>query len=296
MDAAATYAGDQLSFSCPSCNNAHALSRTAQSAQQNQFAVNCEKCGIAFSVRNDGVVVGSSPIVHPTPTRFCSQCGTKLEIGRPACVSCGASPSRVASAELKAKLAATSGDALATVRSLAFDPVGSLARAYENLGPERAQATGIALAVFFSLASTLGVSLGAKRWVGGLLSLGGGPSSGDYVKLALTLLIFPVALAAIMYGVRQVLRAQGSVATDVFSCGAAVVPLAIAMLLSGILGAANVEVIALLILFATTYLVLMLFTGLTRLAQLSERAAAPAVPIILVLTAWLSKVVLTAVM
>ena len=296
MDVSATITSDHLNYACPSCSASYSVDKAAPSAQGNQFSVDCEKCGVTFSVRNLGVGTASSPMVQPTQSRFCSRCGTKLEVSRAFCSSCGASTTGAAAAELKTKLAATSGDALATVRSLAVDPVGSLARAYESLGHERAQATGIALAVFFSLASTIGIALGAKRWVGGLLSLGGGPSFGDYFKLALALLIFPAALTAISDGVRQVLRAERSLARDLFSCGSAVVPLAIVILLSGILGVANVEVIALLALFSATYLVLMLFTGLTRLGGLTERAAAPAVPVILVLTAWLSKVVFTALM
>jgi hypothetical protein len=294
MDVSASVTSDQLNFACPSCSASYSWSKTVPSTQQNAFSVNCEKCGVSFSVRNPGLTTASSPLVQPTPSRFCSQCGTKLEPGHSFCSSCGATASGSATGELTAKLAATSGDALRTVQSLAIDPVGSLARAYDALGAERAQATGIALAVLFSLTSTIGIALGANRWMGGLLSLGGGPSFGGYVKLALALLIFPAALTAISYGVRQVLRAERAIAADLFACGSAVVPLAIAVLLSGLLGVANVEVIALLMLFSTTYLVLLLFTGLTRIGGLTERAAAPAVPIILVLTAWLSKVAFTA--
>jgi hypothetical protein len=296
MDVSATVTSDHLNFACPSCSTPYSWNTALPTAQQTSFSVDCEKCGVAFSVRNPGIGTATSPLVPITQNRFCSRCGTKLEPGRAFCSSCGASVTGAAASELKTKLAATSGDALATVRSLAVDPVGSLARAYEALGQERAQATGIALAVLFSLASTIGIALGAKRWMGGLVSLGGGPSYGAYFKLGLALLIFPAALTAISYGVRQVLRAERSIASDLFACGSAVVPLAIAVLLSGMLGVANVEVVALLMLFSTTYLVLMLFTGLTRLGGLTERAAAPAVPIILVLTAWLSKVVFTALM
>jgi hypothetical protein len=294
MDVAATVTSDQLNFACPSCSTPYSWSSALPSAQQSAFPVDCEQCGVAFSVRNPGVSAASSPTVQPTQNRFCQQCGTRLDAGRAFCASCGASASGVLASDLKTKLAATSGDALATARNLAVDPVGALARAYGTLGRERAQAAGIALALLFSIVSTTGIALGAKRWSGGLLSLAGGPSLGTYLKTALILLILPVALTAISYGVRQLLRADRSVATDLFSAGSALLPLAIAVLLSGMLGVANVEVIVLLVLFSTTYLVLILFTGLTRLGGLTERAAAPAVPIILVLTAWLSKVVIAA--
>lgn len=300
MDVSATIVQNHLSFACPNCRSPYVWSTALASAQQSSFPVSCETCGVTFSVRNPGVAAASSPVVAAAPARFCSSCGTKIDAGSATCSNCGAavagsSVASAAAAQVGTRLAATSGDAVATVRNLALDPVGALSRAYETLGKARAQATGIALMVVFSLASTIGFALAAKRG-SSMFPVVSGPSMTDSLKLFLALLVFPAALAAISWGVRQVLRADSSFAIDLFTCGSAVMPLAVASFVSGLLGVSNFEVIGLLLLFALTYLILILFTGLSRLGGLSERAAAPAVPVILVLTAWLSKVVLTALM
>jgi hypothetical protein len=54
------------------------------------------------------------------------------------------------------------------------------------------------------------------------------------------------------------------------------------------------EVILVLSLFALTYSILMLYAGCSRIGGISEAGAAPAVPIILLLSAWITKIIVTA--
>jgi hypothetical protein len=67
------------------------------------------------------------------------------------------------------------------------------------------------------------------------------------------------------------------------------------VLVAALLGAANFEVIMILLLFALTYSILILYAGCSRIGLISEAGAAPAVPIILLLSAWITKIIVTAV-
>ena len=51
---------------------------------------------------------------------------------------------------------------------------------------------------------------------------------------------------------------------------------------------------ALVAVFALSYTVLILFTGCTRISEIATVRAVPAVPIIILVTAWLSKIVYAA--
>jgi hypothetical protein len=68
------------------------------------------------------------------------------------------------------------------------------------------------------------------------------------------------------------------------------------MLLSGVLGLGNFEAIGILAIFAGCFGILMLFSGYTRISKLGERAGSIAVPIVVIVSAWLAKVVSTSVM
>jgi hypothetical protein len=65
-------------------------------------------------------------------------------------------------------------------------------------------------------------------------------------------------------------------------------------LIGTVLGVANLEIISVLFLAAICASILMLFTGLTRICKVSDRAATLGIPCILIVTAWLSKVILAA--
>jgi hypothetical protein len=71
-------------------------------------------------------------------------------------------------------------------------------------------------------------------------------------------------------------------------------PSGVLVLAAALLGAANVEVILVLSLFALTYSILMLYAGCSRIGGISEAGAAPAVPIILLVSAWLTKIIVVA--
>jgi hypothetical protein len=63
---------------------------------------------------------------------------------------------------------------------------------------------------------------------------------------------------------------------------------------AAVLGFGNIEVIALFTFFAICVTIVMLFAGLTRICKTSERSATLAVPLMLIASTWLSKVIYAA--
>jgi hypothetical protein len=183
-------------------------------------------------------------------------------------------------------------DALGAVSALALNPVGGLSPAYTALGPTRALGAGAALCVIFALLGALGTMIGSEQFMM-MFGFGAIDSNwfGLFIRTLFSLLVLPAAMVAASFGSRKVLSGNGPVATDLFTVGAALTPLGIALLLSSLLGLGNYKFSMLLMLFASTYLVLMLFAGLTRLGGLTEKAAAPAVPIVFVLSVYICQFV-----
>lgn len=195
------------------------------------------------------------------------------------------------------QIGASAKDALGAVSSLALNPVGGLEPAYSALGPARALGAGAALCVIFALVGALGVAIGSERLMmlfGMMMGVEKPNSFTLFLRAFLSMLVLPAAMVGASFGARKVLSGKGPLAADLFTVGAALTPLGIAMLLSSFLGVGNYELSMLLMLFAATYFVLMLFAGLTRLGGLTERAAAPAVPIVFVVSLYICKVVFAA--
>jgi hypothetical protein len=94
---------------------------------------------------------------------------------------------------------------------------------------------------------------------------------------------------------RLIFRGSGRFAGDVYTAGAVLLPSGFLALLAALLGAGNVEIIVVLWLFALTYSILMLYAGCSRIGGISEAGAAPAVPIILLASAWITKIIVVAV-
>jgi len=195
------------------------------------------------------------------------------------------------------QIGASAKDALGAVSSLALNPVGGLEPAYSALGPARALGAGAALCVIFALVGALGVAIGSERLMmlfGMMMGVEKPNSFTLFLRAFLSMLVLPEAMVGASFGARKVLSGKGPLAADLFTVGAALTPLGIALLLSSFLGVGNYELSMLLMLFAATYFVLMLFAGLTRLGGLTERAAAPAVPIVFVVSLYICKVVFAA--
>ena len=221
---------------------------------------------------------------------FCQKCGTKIPDNATACPSCstaapltgtaapaGPSPASMAADRVKA----ASKDALQALKLFALNPVGGLQAAYEGMG-SRALAVGMVFGAFCSLCILLDLLRLVSGWHIGF---------GGYLKLVVVAIVPFVTLFGSCFLVRLVFGGGGGVGSDSFITGASLLPFAVVALLGAIFSVSNADVLTLFMLFATCIPVLMLYAGLTRICQLSERAATIAVPLMLLLSAWLTRTI-----
>jgi len=182
------------------------------------------------------------------------------------------------------------------VTSLITNPVGALQASYSALGPARAQAAGAALCVMFAIVAPLGVLINGPdvfMFVGMGMGLYGESNFGMFVRVVLAMLFLAAAMIGASFGVRKIGSSQAPLAADIYGVGAALTPLGLAMFLASFLHGSP-ELGMLLMVFATSYVVLILFTAFTRIGGLSEKLAAPGVPIVFVVSMYICKVLLGA--
>lgn len=185
------------------------------------------------------------------------------------------------------KVATASKDALAAFKMFATNPVPGLSTTYESLGPARALGVGVVFGAVFAVALLLGVYRFLPQWTR--------PQGiGGFFAVAVVAIVPYISLFAASFVVRTVFRGQGSWGSDGFLAGAALLPFALVALLVALLGSGNAEVVAIVALFAVCLTILMLFAGLTRIQKTSERAATLAVPLMVMVSGWFSKIIYTA--
>jgi hypothetical protein len=234
---------------------------------------------------------------------FCMSCGSELPDGSLACPHCGSSfqAGLGAARNVTDGVTAASRDAFDALRIFLLDPVGGLRLAYENLEPSRALAVGAVFGLLFTISLSLGVNLGLRvdtlsdlldELSGGFLDISLQVSFGRLILLGLLGFVSMTAAAAVT---RLIFRGVGGFDGDCFIAGACLLPVGFFVLVSGLLGGLNLEVLVLLALFAVCYAILIMYSGLTQVSAVSPRGAAFAVPVMIALSAWLSKVVFVAV-
>lgn len=177
-------------------------------------------------------------------------------------------------------------DALHTIKTLLPNPTGEFSLAFEALGAKRALWVGIIYGGVFAFCLICATYFLLSEWAR--------PQgfSGFITILIISAVPFISFLGAATV-IRKILRAEGTLGHDSFVAGTALLPFSCAVLLGALLGLGNIEVTAIFALFATCLTILMLFTGLTRIFKTSERAATLAVPLMILASAWISKVIYT---
>jgi hypothetical protein len=222
--------------------------------------------------------------------RFCDGCGADVNGG-------GAGAATPLSQQLKSEVKARSLDAWQGLKLFAKSPVGGLSESFALFDDWRAIQVGIIFAIVYEIALFLGVYIvGSKAasLLGGALPIGELTTSQLFKVLFLGLVPFASLIGACALA-RAIFRGTGRFAGDVYTAGAVLLPSGFLVLVASLLGAANVEVILILLLFSLTYSILILYAGCSRIANISEAGAAPAVPVILLLSAWITKIIVTAV-
>ena len=225
--------------------------------------------------------------------RFCDGCGADVNGGGPG----AATP---LSQQLKSEVKARSLDAWQGVKLFAKSPVGGLPESFALFDDRRAIQVGIVFAIAYEVSVLLGALIfkaKTEALLGGILPVSQLMGELTAVQLLKVLILGLVPFASLIGAcalARAIFRGKGRFAGDVYTAGAVLLPTAILVLLAALLGAANFEVIAILFLFALTYSILILYAGCSRIGLISEAGAAPAVPIILLLSAWITKIIVVA--
>jgi hypothetical protein len=229
---------------------------------------------------------------------YCSQCGTAAAEDASVCAQCGFQFSSVSRPRLNAeRVGAASRDAWRAVKLLLRDPVGSMGAAYEALTPQQGLDVGIAFCAVFMLSSLIAMRLianVAQRLSSSFLSFSFG------IKEVFTTLLVAavpvISIMAIFALLQRLANRERDLRRAVFAGGASVIPLAVFNLFAGVLGAANAEVLAIVAVFALCYTILLIYAGCRDVLHVSSTVSAPAVPVVVLATAWLTKIILVAVM
>ncbi len=219
---------------------------------------------------------------------FCQKCGKEIPANAVACPSCGVSAAPPNPTALAAdKVKAASKDALQAFKMFATNPVAGLSVAFESLGPARAPGVGITFGALFALCVVFAIYRLLGEWCR--------PQGfGGFLKILVVAVVPFISLLGAGVAGRKAFRGEGSFGHDSFIAGASLLPFGFIALLAGILGVGNFEVIAVFTLFAVCLTILMLFAGLTRICKLSEQVATLAVPLMLLVSAWLTKIIYAA--
>jgi hypothetical protein len=229
---------------------------------------------------------------------FCSQCGAASDGTAAACLQCGVDLTpRVRPALNTERAVAASKDAARALKMLLMDPVGSVGTAYEALVGRQATDVGIAFCAFFVISCVIAIRMIAR--VAQRLSFGASIFSiglKEALQIALVAMVPVVSIIAIFVGMQLIATKQRDWARAIFSGGAVLLPVALFNVVGGLLGVANAEVLALVALFALCYTILLIYAVCHDVLKVSSAASAAAVPVIMLATAWLAKIILAAVM
>jgi hypothetical protein len=235
---------------------------------------------------------------------YCVTCGMKLDVGSPRCNKCnstssaagiaaaqavavGGSPTKQASERIRNSL----DDALRAMRHMLTDPVGGLVPAVKSLGPARALSVALVFAALFALCGLFAIRTTVLAVLGAFVNT----DLGTMLKVYVVMLTAPAALAASAAVARMAVKGSSAAGEEAFYATAALLPLGGVLLIGGLLGPGNVEVTAVLVLIAGCTGILMLYAGCTRVTAMSEAKAVLAIPFMIVVASWLTKVALFAV-
>jgi len=226
---------------------------------------------------------------------FCSKCGVSNTDEAIVCTSCGqqlkadASGPIFQSDKAKEQVKVAVSDAWDTFQSLWLDPVGRLLNAYEALGPGRSLGVGVAFGVVFAIC--FAISITQIPYIG-LITQNYGLSG--FIKLVIIGIVPFLGLTAACHIGGKMGDGKASIPSDAFISGVALLPFGLANLVSSLIGYGNLEISVTLFIIAFCLLILILFAGLTRISKATEKVASIAVPIMLIASVWISKVLYVA--
>jgi hypothetical protein len=177
--------------------------------------------------------------------------------------------------------------ALNSFKTILLYPVSGLSQSYAGLKPEEVLSSAAVFFVAYELLWFLALLLFQSQ-IPIQLTLS------NYIMFLFIVAVPFAALIVSIILVRLVGKGTQSYHADLFIASACMLPLAMVATLASILGPMNAEITAVVVLFGVTFSILTLYSGFERIHSLSERAAALAVPITIIATIYLCKVIMTA--
>jgi len=255
----------------------------------------------------------------PEGSGFCPACGAAAGGGsQPAAGAAGAPAAGAQRAKIEAQLKAGSQDAVQAFMLLLKDPVGGLAKSYALFDQGRALIVGGIFAVVFALATMLSVLNFGGMISMGLLGGGGAgmaassaeaqaaraaaeiaramgqsgefPGAPSEFSIMMKALFGGLVFAAVLIGAcvlaRIIFKGTSQLAGEIYTAGASLLPMAVAVLLGLLLWAIGLPgVIPLVGIFALAWTILMLNSGCQKIIGISDSKSSLAVPLILVIAA-----------
>ena len=183
-----------------------------------------------------------------------------------------------------------SQQAVGAAKLLLNDPIGGIAAAYNSLGPSKALPVGIVFLVVLFVIHLLVEIFGAlslDNLTGGRYS-SGGFNFKNYMWSLVAVLLFVATLIGVCTLIRIKSNPKLAFSADIFLVGTSLLPLGLSILAFGLftsilrsnifLGLVDVSVL----IFGFTLTVFLLFSGVTKIHQVTERAATIWVPLMLV--------------
>jgi hypothetical protein len=185
---------------------------------------------------------------------------------------------------MHAAILARSSSFFEIIKLLLLNPTVEIRSAFDNLGNNRALGLALGFGGVFSLACAVNFSRPFSKF--------GDSVSVDIFMFLLAIAFVPFCCLSMSCALaRLVFGGPGSISGDAYVSGMAITPFSCASILSIPLGIGNFEVVLILQVFALCLAMLILFFGLNRVSGINERSALFCVPLTLIGSLWLAKII-----
>lgn len=224
---------------------------------------------------------------------FCSKCGAQNEDTATSCTSCGEvfvvakSNTGFEADKAKEQVKVAMNDAVSTLKSLGTDPVGGLLQSYNALGEARSLGVGVAFGLIFALCFVVIINkiplMDFRLRESGI---------GEYIKLLIVGFIPFLSLSAASLIANKFTHAKLAFSSNFFIAGVALLPLGLVSLITALIGFENYDIVFVLSTVSICITIMVLFAGLTRIGELSDKSASYTVPLMLIASAIIGKILL----
>ncbi len=168
-------------------------------------------------------------------------------------------------------------------KSFVLNPTGGLLPAFASLDKHQATSVGVLFAVVANCCFVSGIYLGWRDLL----------NDPSIYKLIIVGVVPFVSLSIVSAIARGIFGRNGSLAGDIFLAGASLLPVSFLILISSLSKFLPSNTLPILSVFISCYTILMLYSGYTQISNLPEKAAVLVVPVMLLVSGWLSYFIFT---